>query len=98
MFVFFILGDEIVAATIHLDHLNKDDVLKLLKIIEPYDENMKVLTKQNLKASVSLGSLNGDLEGFGGVSFSAYISKSLNHIFKILVYMCFITVCIFLYE
>ncbi|KAI3362757.1 hypothetical protein L3Q82_001652 [Scortum barcoo] len=50
-------GDEIVAATIHLDHLNKNEVLNILKILEPYDDNMKVLTKKELNASAGLGSL-----------------------------------------
>ncbi|XP_029927216.1 neuroblast differentiation-associated protein AHNAK isoform X2 [Myripristis murdjan] len=45
-------GDEIVAATVHLDHLSKDDVLKILKVLEPYDDNMKVVTKQELKAGL----------------------------------------------
>lgn len=49
-------GDEIVAATIHLDHLNKSEVLNLLKVLEPYDNNMKVLTKKDLNASAGLGS------------------------------------------
>ncbi len=53
-------GDEIVAATIHLDRLNKNEVLNILKVLEPYDNNMKVLTKKELKASAGLGSL-----GFG---------------------------------
>lgn len=50
-------GDEIVAATIHLDHLNKNEVLNILKVLEPYDNNMKVLTKKELNASAGLGSL-----------------------------------------
>ncbi|XP_035520069.1 neuroblast differentiation-associated protein AHNAK [Morone saxatilis] len=50
-------GDEIVAATIHLDHLNKNEVLNILKVLEPYDNNMKVLTKKELSASAGLGSL-----------------------------------------
>ncbi|KAM9847578.1 uncharacterized protein ACBR49_008906 [Aulostomus maculatus] len=51
-------GDEIVAATIHLDHLNKNEVLNILKVLEPYDNNMKVLTKKDLSASAGLGSLD----------------------------------------
>lgn len=50
-------GDEIVAATVHLDHLNKSDVLKILKVLEPYDDNMKVLTKKELGLNGGLGSL-----------------------------------------
>ncbi|KAK5907967.1 hypothetical protein CgunFtcFv8_016065 [Champsocephalus gunnari] len=51
-------GDEIAAATIHLDHLNKDEVLRFLQALEPYDDNMMVLTKKQL----SLGSLGLDLD------------------------------------
>lgn len=50
-------GDEIVAATIHLDHLNKNEVLNILKVLEPYDNNIKVLTKKELNANAGLGSL-----------------------------------------
>ncbi|XP_069578559.1 neuroblast differentiation-associated protein AHNAK [Brachyistius frenatus] len=53
-------GDEIVAATINLDHLNKNEVLSFLKVLEPYESNMKVLTKKDFSASAGLGSL-----GFG---------------------------------
>nr|XP_040035126.1 neuroblast differentiation-associated protein AHNAK [Gasterosteus aculeatus aculeatus] len=49
-------GDEIVAATIHLDHFNQGEVLKILKVLEPYDKNMVFLTKKQLGASADLGS------------------------------------------
>ncbi|XP_030235382.1 uncharacterized protein si:ch211-125o16.4 isoform X3 [Gadus morhua] len=52
-------GDEIVGATVHLDHLSKQDVLKILKVLEPYDENMTVLTKSDLSAGIDPGSLSG---------------------------------------
>ncbi|XP_061089172.1 neuroblast differentiation-associated protein AHNAK-like [Conger conger] len=52
-------GDEIVGATIHFDKLKKDEVLRVLKLIEPYDENIKVLTKQDLKSGVSSLTFNG---------------------------------------
>ena len=55
-------GDEIVAATIHLDHLNKDEVLRFLQTLEPYDDNMMVLTKKQLGAGAGLGSLGLDLD------------------------------------
>ncbi|KAI9525110.1 hypothetical protein NQZ68_012624 [Dissostichus eleginoides] len=55
-------GDEIVAATIHLDHLNKDEVLRFLQALEPYDDNMMVLTKKQLSAGAGLGSLGLDLD------------------------------------
>lgn len=56
-------GDEIVAATIHLDHLKKNEVLKILKVLEPYDDNMKVLTKKELTTSAGLDSLGFGLKG-----------------------------------
>lgn len=55
-------GDEIVAATIHLDHLNKNEVLNILRVLEPYNHNMKFLTKKQLNASGGLGSLGLDLK------------------------------------
>ncbi|KAJ8359605.1 hypothetical protein SKAU_G00161300 [Synaphobranchus kaupii] len=51
-------GDEIVGATIHFDNLKKDDVVNLLKLIEPFDNQMQVLTREDLKTSLSLSSLN----------------------------------------
>lgn len=63
-------GDEIVAATIHLDHLNKNEVLKILKVLEPYDDNMKVLTKKELSASAGLGSLGLGLKDPAEVSIT----------------------------
>uniref|UniRef100_A0A3Q3WBE6 Uncharacterized protein n=1 Tax=Mola mola TaxID=94237 RepID=A0A3Q3WBE6_MOLML len=48
-------GDEIVAATIHLDRLNKNEVLQILKVLEPYDDNVKVVTKKELSVDAGLG-------------------------------------------
>uniref|UniRef100_W5NIU4 PDZ domain-containing protein n=1 Tax=Lepisosteus oculatus TaxID=7918 RepID=W5NIU4_LEPOC len=50
-------GDEIVGATIFFDNLKKDDVVKLLKMTEPYNANMKVHTKhgQNAPGPVDVG-------------------------------------------
>ncbi|KTF88765.1 hypothetical protein cypCar_00018868 [Cyprinus carpio] len=50
-------GDQLVAATIHLDHLSKDEVLKLIRILEPYDKNLELKTAKDLKAGLSLGDL-----------------------------------------
>lgn len=55
-------GDEIVAATIHLDHLKRNEVLEILKVLEPYDDNMKIVTKKDLQASADLGSLTSGLQ------------------------------------
>ncbi|XP_067115113.1 neuroblast differentiation-associated protein AHNAK isoform X2 [Osmerus mordax] len=51
-------GDEIVGATIHFDELSKADVLKLLKLIEPFDEKVELLSKKTKKPSKSLGALD----------------------------------------
>ena len=71
------IGDEIVAATIHLDHLGKEDVLQILKVLEPYDDNMKVVTKQELKAGVSLESLDGVLRSPAEVRLKHYIAAAI---------------------
>lgn len=52
---FLLPGDEIVAATIHLDRLNKNEVLQILKVLEPYDDNVKVVTKKELSVDAGLG-------------------------------------------
>lgn len=63
------IGDEIVAATIQMDHLDKDEVLNILKVLKPYDDKMKVVTKKELKTSVGLDSLDGGLKGPAQVRF-----------------------------
>lgn len=50
-------GDKIVAATIQLDKLEKNDVLKILKVLEPYESNINLLTNKDVRAGVDLGSL-----------------------------------------
>ncbi len=45
-------GDQLVTATVHLDHLSKADVLKLIRILEPYDKNLELKTAKDLKAGL----------------------------------------------
>ncbi|XP_042166720.1 neuroblast differentiation-associated protein AHNAK-like isoform X2 [Oncorhynchus tshawytscha] len=47
-------GDEIVGATINFDQLSKDDVLKILRLMDDngFDEKVQVLTKNNLRKSM----------------------------------------------
>lgn len=49
-------GDELLGATINFDQLSKGEVLKVLKLMEPYDDKIQVLTKKN--KSKSLGHLD----------------------------------------
>ncbi|XP_061771352.1 neuroblast differentiation-associated protein AHNAK-like [Nerophis ophidion] len=49
-------GDEVVGATINFNHLSKDEVLSVLRLIEPYDDKVQVLTRNN--TSGGLGNLN----------------------------------------
>ncbi|MEQ2269673.1 hypothetical protein XENORESO_008004 [Xenotaenia resolanae] len=48
--------DDIVAATINLGNLDKNDVQNILETLKPYGNNMKVLTKKDLSAGVDLDS------------------------------------------
>lgn len=43
--------------------------MKILKIMEPYEDNMSFVTKPDLNASVSLGSLDNGLKSPGDVRF-----------------------------
>lgn len=43
-------------ATINFDQLSKDEVLKVLKLMEPFDDKIQVLTRNGL--SKSLGKLD----------------------------------------
>ncbi|KAF7643211.1 hypothetical protein LDENG_00243490, partial [Lucifuga dentata] len=45
-------GDEIVGATINFDQLSKDEVLKVLKFMEPFDDKVQVLTKNHVSKSL----------------------------------------------
>ena len=74
------IGDEIVAATINLDHLGKDDVLQILKVLEPYDDKVKVVTKQELKAGISLESLDGILRSPAEVRIKLHIIHCCSHL------------------
>ncbi|XP_052383699.1 neuroblast differentiation-associated protein AHNAK-like [Oncorhynchus keta] len=58
-------GDEIVGATINFDQLSKDDVLKILKLMDDngFDEKVQVLTKNNLcKSMATLDSIKAPEE------------------------------------
>ncbi|KAM8851786.1 uncharacterized protein ACB058_010908 [Synchiropus picturatus] len=52
--------DEIVAATVHLDHLNQSDLMNVLKTLKQFDSNVEVLTKKDLDASADVGVGLGD--------------------------------------
>lgn len=61
-------GEKFVAATIQLDKLEKNDVLKILKVLEPYENKINLLTKKDLSAGVDLGSLGVGLKDSAEVS------------------------------
>lgn len=48
-------GDEVLGATIDFEELSKDEVLHVLKLMEPFNDKIKVLTRNN--RSKSLGNL-----------------------------------------
>ncbi|PWA30779.1 hypothetical protein CCH79_00009269, partial [Gambusia affinis] len=45
-------GDEILGATINFNRLSKEEVIKVLKLMEPFDDKVKVLTRSCLSKSV----------------------------------------------
>ncbi|XP_020785040.2 neuroblast differentiation-associated protein AHNAK-like [Boleophthalmus pectinirostris] len=45
-------GDELVGASINFDHLSKDEVLQVLKAMEPFNSNVRVLTRSNMSKSM----------------------------------------------
>lgn len=51
-------GDEIVGATIHFEDLQKNEVAELLKLIQPYNNKVQMLTKQSIRPSKSLETLD----------------------------------------
>lgn len=53
---FYFVGDEILGATINFEQLSKEEVLHVLKLMEPFNDKVQVLTKN--KRSKSLGNLD----------------------------------------
>lgn len=45
-------GDEILGATINFDQLSKEEVSKVLKLMEPFDDKVQVLTRSNRSKSL----------------------------------------------
>lgn len=50
--MFSFSGDEILGATINFDQLSKEEVIKVLKLMEPYDDKVHVLTRGGLSKSM----------------------------------------------
>ncbi|MEQ2238851.1 hypothetical protein ILYODFUR_037557, partial [Ilyodon furcidens] len=44
--------DEILGATINFDQLSKEEVIKVLKVMEPFDDKVQVLTRSGLSKSM----------------------------------------------
>lgn len=53
---FFFPGDEILGASINFEHLSKEEVLQVLKVMEPFNDKVHVFTRNN--RSKSLGHLD----------------------------------------
>ncbi|KAL6469214.1 hypothetical protein MHYP_G00227380 [Metynnis hypsauchen] len=70
-------GDEIVGATIHFDHLKKNEVIEILKLIEPYNDKVQVLTKPGLKSSRSFENLDNRIKAPNEVHVDSY-NKIIN--------------------
>lgn len=49
-------GDEILGASINFEHLSKEEVLQVLKVMEPFNDKVHVFTRNN--RSKSLGHLD----------------------------------------
>lgn len=45
-------GDEILGAAINFDQLSKEEVMNVLKLMEPFDQKVQVLTRNNLSKSL----------------------------------------------
>ncbi|XP_054653536.1 neuroblast differentiation-associated protein AHNAK isoform X2 [Dunckerocampus dactyliophorus] len=69
-------GGDIVAATIRLDHLDKKEVLNILKVLQPYDNNLKVVTKNEANANADIGSLGLNLQDSAEVLSGNLIKKA----------------------
>lgn len=73
MTLFLLLsGERLVAATIQLDKLEENDVQKILKVLEPYESNINLVTKKDLSPGVDLGSLGVGLKDSAAVSIKLW--------------------------
>ncbi|XP_026027519.1 neuroblast differentiation-associated protein AHNAK-like [Astatotilapia calliptera] len=63
-------GDEILGATINFDQLSKEEVSKVLKLMEPFDDKVQVLTRSN--RSKSLDNLDQCTKGPGAMLTDSY--------------------------
>lgn len=61
------LGHDILGATINFEQLSKEEVLHVLKVMEPFNDKVHVFTKNN--RSKSLGNLDQCVspEAVGGI-------------------------------
>lgn len=50
--MFLLSGDELLGATINFKKLSKEEVLTVLKMMEPFDDKVQVLTRSNLSKSL----------------------------------------------
>lgn len=69
IYFFSFSGDEILGATINFEQLSKEEVLQVLKLMEPFNDKIQVLTRKNL--SKSLGNLDqcvNSPETVGGIT------------------------------
>lgn len=64
---FIFAGDELLGATIDFEQLSKDEVLHVLKLMEPFNDKIKVLTRNNRSKSVgNLAECEGNPEEVRG--------------------------------
>lgn len=92
MTLFLLLsGERFVAATIQLGKLEKNDVEKILKVLEPYESSINLLTEKDLNPGVDLGSLGV------GLKDSAAVSIKLWGTFGLCYYRKHHKICFYLY-
>lgn len=66
-------------ATINFNNLSKDEVLNVLKLMEPYDDKIQVLTKNNRSKSVgNLVEAAKSPETVGGIQTLSSYTKLIN--------------------
>lgn len=74
---FVFTGDEVLGATIDFEELSKDEVLHVLKLMEPFNDKIKVLTRNNRSKSVgNLAECGGNPEEVRGTHL--HFNKSVH--------------------
>nr|XP_061820647.1 neuroblast differentiation-associated protein AHNAK-like [Nerophis lumbriciformis] len=69
-------GGDVVAAAVRQDHLENNQVLNILKVLQPYDDNLNVATKNGFNVNDGLGALRLNSQDSAEIASGDLIMKT----------------------